>query len=119
MAAILQTPGPVSTCEAVRSNWSRNSLGNTTVQQFERAALELEAVNLGMLVHVMNSTGRTSKVFIKKQPDEVEEALAANPNLCTPTVYYDRYHHPASKKISWALRTKLVELGLVTQKQFM
>ena len=119
MGAILQTPGPVSTCEAVRSNWSRNKLGNTTVQQFETAAIQLQEANLGTLVHVLNSTGRASRVFIKKLPDEASEVLAANPHICSPSVYSERYYCPASKKISWQLRTKLVELGLVTHKQFM
>ena len=110
---ILQTAGPVSTSEALRRNWKFCRC--VTVKQFQAAAAELEAARLGYLKTVHKSR----LVFIKKPPAEVMEILRENPSLCSPEVYESRYNMPAPKSIEWNIRSSLVSMGLVAQKQFM
>ena len=116
MAAILQTIGPVSTCQAIRANWA--FLRSTTSTQFHSAAAELEKLNLGRCL-TMSNKGRNSHVFLKKPPEEVKSALEANMDLCAPDVYAMRYHRPGSQRVSQAAKAKLIEMGLVRQDQFM
>ena len=116
MAAILQTVGPVSTTIAIRANWK--FLKCTTAQQFSSAANELEKIGFGQVVS-LSGTSRSQQVFVKKHPGEAQAVLEANPDLCSPDVYATRFNRQASKTISWNVRSKLVQMGLVSQKQFM
>ena len=111
--AILQTAGPVSTCEAIRCNW--RFLRCVTKQQFVAAAIELENANYGSLIAV----GAKVKVFLKKRPEIVNQDLVNHPDLCLPDVYNARYHLPPMKLISWTIRSQLVNMGLVTREQVM
>ena len=115
MAAILQTSGPLSTCEAIRSTWK--FLAGINVQQFQDAAIELEKVNLGAFVSISNQTGRATRVFIKKKPKEVCLGLEANPDLCDLDDYAARYSRRPPKVINWHVRSKVVEFGLVAKGQ--
>ena len=85
------------------------------MQQFKAAAVELETDNIGHLVAVKQSR----LVFIKRTPAEVREILVANPDLCLPEVYESRYNKPSPKSIGWGIRSSLVDMGLVSHKQFM
>lgn len=115
LRAILMTAGPVSTFKAVQ--YTRMSLHNVTSEQFVNAAMELQEANLGMMVKLQGK-GSPAKVFIKKPPDEVDEALSPYVDLCTVDVYRKRYHLPTSKSISFSLRAKLVAAKLVADKLF-
>ena len=111
--AILQTAGPVSTCQAIRCNW--RFLRCIRKEQFAAAAVELEKANFGSFIAV----GANRKVFVKKHPEIVNQDLVNHPNLCFPDIYSARYHLPPTKLISWAIRSQLVNMGLVTKEQVM
>ena len=113
--AILTTAGPVSTYRAVQ--YTRKNLHCIFRQQFVKAATELHKSNLGELVK-LDGKGCRTNVFIKKPPDEVREALYPYADLCTVETYKKRYQLPASKSISFSLRTKLVAAQLVSEKLF-
>ena len=110
--AILQTVGPVSTCKAIRCNWK--GLRPATSVQFQAAALDLQQAGFGTVVDLTSQY-----VFVKKNPADVQGALQAYPDLCPPEVYAERYHRQASRTIIWKVRSKLVAMGLVSDKQFM
>ena len=115
MMAVLQTAGPASTHVAIRSNW--RFLRAATIKQFLGAATELEKLGFGRVVQL---TGRlTQKIFLKKSPDEVQELLAANPDLCSPDIHRERYQCQATKKIGWQIRAQLISMRLVSEKQFL
>ena len=114
MTAILQTLGPVSTSVALRSNWK--FLKSSTVPQFFAAGQELEKLGLGSLVQL---SGGSLKVFVKNNPSDVQHILEAHPEICQPHLYDERYHRPATKMISWKIRSRLIDMGLVSEKQFM
>ena len=111
MTAILQTLGPVSTCKAIRANW--RFLKSATIQQFQSAALELQKAGFGSIISL------SQLVFLKKPPGEVHEAMAANPDICDPHVYAERYRRQPSKVVNWHVRSQLVSMGLVSEKQFL
>ena len=120
MAAILQTAGPVSTCQALRWNWK--FLSSATVQQFRAASMELEAANLGQLVTLPSKARKEGSgvlVFVKKAPIDAALHLLQFPDLCSVAMYETRYERPSSKSITWNIRSQLVSMGLVSQKQFM
>ena len=114
--AILTTAGPVSTYKAVQ--YTRKSLHCMKGVQFTDAASELQQSNLGLFVKLQSGSGSASNVFIKKPPDEVEEALLPYIDLCNLDKYRERYHMPASKSISFTLRTRLVAAKLVSERLF-
>ena len=89
-----------------------------TTKMYVKAAEELQAINFGVLVPIIGASGKPSQVFIKKGPDEVQTALATNPDLCMPDYYAQRYNQPISKStqgISLGVRHKLASLKLVPQ----
>ena len=122
MTAILQTAGPVSTVTAIRWNWKflRDSCISAT--EFIEAGHALETMGYG---HMRDFTykgpakGRPGKVFVKRYPDEISDVLGSNPDLCDPDVYSKRYHHSPPKCVGLSLRSRLVQMKLVTQKQMM
>ncbi len=117
MSALLQTRGPVSTCNTVTCNW--RFLRTLSQQQFQEAAVELDQRGLGNAVLIQSKRGRTPYVFVKKAPAEVQSLLAANMGLCDFAVYKARYGMPAPKTLSWHVRSKLVDMGLVSKTSFM
>ncbi len=117
MSAILKTAGPVSTTDAVR--YTKMSLHQITGKDFDEAAAQLEARNLGTVVTVRNERSKGNNVFIKKLPSEIEATLQAYPDLCTPEVYATRFEKLAPKAIKFSLRAKLVAMKLVSQNHFM
>ncbi len=117
MAAILQTAGPVSICQAIRWNWQ--FLRTTTVQQFQAAASRLEALGFGSLVSMGGPSHRGMLVFVKAKPEQVVEQVQLNEDLCSWAVYSARYHKTATKCITWKIRSQLINMGLVEEKQFM
>ncbi|XP_072015224.1 uncharacterized protein [Amphiura filiformis] len=112
-AAILQTAGPISTCEAIRCNW--RFLRAITKKQFLAMAVELENSGFGTLA----SINSRMTVFVKKPPLEVLPMLADHPDWCLPEVYETRYRLPPMKLISMKIRYQLVNMGLVRQEQMM
>ena len=109
MAAILQTKGPVVTPQVVRNVM-------TTIM-FEKAAKELQALNLGSFVPVQQSVGRGAFVFVKRSPVEVGAVLAMNEDLCSLSYYESRYSESVSKSITLNLRAQLANMGLIAAKQ--
>ena len=116
MVAILQTIGPVSNCRAIRSNWQ--CLKAATTKQFDAAGLELEKLGFGRLV-AMSCSNHSQRIFVKKNPEEAQLALEANPDLCRIDVYSSRFHRPATKKINLKTRAKLVAMGVVSETQLL
>ena len=114
MTAILQTRGPVSTSQAIRCSWK--FLRSATVQQYMAAAMELERLGFGSIVQL---SGGSQKVFLKKAPGDVRGALDARPDICPVDIYVERYHCQASRTISWKVRSKLISMRLVSEKQLM
>ena len=116
MASILLTSGPITTLRVVSS---LSKFHKTSKEQFQQAAEDLKAANLGELFEVkLGKVGGTpTKVFVKKHPAEVEEALQENEDLCTIEQYKGRYEQAPSKSIPLKLRSKLVEMGVVFEKQ--
>ena len=119
MAAILQTSGPVSTLVAIRQNWRFVRNCSTSTVDFAEAASSLTEMGLGFVVNVGAVTNRSASVFVKRSPEEVMELLGANPDLCDPGVYKERYNQRPPMCIGLALRGKLVSMKLVNQKQLM
>ncbi len=115
MAAILQTAGPVSTYLAINSNWK---FLNATAHDFHEAAAELEEIGLGIVI-CTGTRRKSAKVFLKKNPSEVQDILAWNLDLCDADFYQRRFSARPSKKITWNIRSYLVSKGLVSKKQFM
>ncbi len=111
--AILQTPGPISTQNTIRSNW--RFLRCTTKAQFVAAAVELQTSGLGSVVTLKSKR----VVFVKKPGEEVQEILRCHPNLCLPELYNARYVMKPMKLIGWHIRNQLVERGLVRPEQMM
>ncbi len=115
MAAILQTAGPASTYQAINSNWKHLNINS---HHFEEAATHLQEMGFGTYVTTRNYFTRGSppiRVFIKKDPIDVQTALAANLDLCTPEIYQDRFYRRPTKVISRNVRAFLVSKGLVSK----
>ena len=116
MAAILQTKGPVVTPRGVKSSWKFLCMMTTT--QFEKAAKELEGLNLGTFVVLkVKGRGNKSPVFVKRSPAEVGTVLEINEDLCTLSYYESRYSESVSKTVTLNVRAQLASLGLVAAKQ--
>ena len=115
MAAILQTKGPVVTPRVVKNVWK--FLHMMTSTQFDKAANELQVLNLGKFVMIKVKRGRTSPVFVKRSPAEVGTVLAMNEDLCTLSYYESRYNQSVSKSVTLSVRAQLASLGLVAAKQ--
>ena len=120
MSAIMQTAGPVSNLDCIRQNWKFIRESSTSADDFREAAVALEQIGLGYMASFKaNCGGRSSKAFIKRKPEEVAEILSVNPDLCDPNMYPGRYCQSPPKCIGLKLRSKLVALKLVSQKQLM
>ena len=115
MAAILQTKGPVVTPRVVKSVWT--FLNMMTSIQFEKAAKELQTLNLGTLVMMKGKRGKTTPVFVKRSPAEVGTVLVMNEDLCTLSYYESRYSGSVSKTVTLNVRAELANMGLIAAKQ--
>ena len=115
MAAILQTKGPVVTPVVVKNVWK--FLHMMTSTQFEKAAKELEGLNLGTFVVLQVKGGNKSPVFVKRSPAEVGTVLEMKEDLCTLSYYESRYSESVSKSVTLSVRAQLADLGLVAAKQ--
>ena len=120
MAAITQTAGPVSTPQSINWNWKFQGACAST-DEFLAAATALEQAGFGHVASYKANLkgGRDAKVYIKGKPEDVMPLLCANPDLCDPEIYQQRYAQLPPKSIGLQLRTKLVSLKLVSQKQMM
>ena len=116
MVAILQTLGPVSTCQAIRGNW--NFLRSATSKQFEAAGAELETRGFGRLIS-LSGRQASQKIFVKKSPEEAQHALEASPELCRADIYSARFNRPTTKKLNLKMRAQLAAMGLVSEKQLL
>ncbi len=81
--------------------------------------MELETLNLGKLVSLGHEKAISSRVFVKRPPVEVVAILSANPTLCYPEIYEERYKKPTAKSITLTVRAGLVKRKLVSEKQFL
>ena len=96
---------------SIRPNWK--FLCNLTAIEFLEAASALEGLGFGQ-VHNM-----PVKVFVKRKPEEIHEALSRNQDLCSAEVYALRYARFPSRYIGLSLRGRLVAKKLVSEKQMM
>ena len=119
MTAILQTAGPVSTPEAIRWGWKflREACSSSLSTDFLEAGAALEKTGLGYSSKFSVSYGRTSRVFIKRKPEEAVQVLSAIPGLCDPEICLWRYAQLPPKCIGLSLRSKMVALKMVSQRQ--
>ena len=115
MAAILQTKGPVVTPVVVKNVWK--FLHMMTTIQFEKAAKDLQALNLGTFVIMKGKRGSPSSVLVKRSPAEVGTVLAMNGDLCTLDYYESRYSESVSKSVTLNVRSQLANMGLIAAKQ--
>ena len=115
MAAILWISGPVSSIVTMNSNGPRKyrSIG---FADFKSGAERLQEVGLGTMVYVKLHSSRSTLMFIKKPPTEVQQMALAN--MSTMTEYTARYNMrpPAIVLRKW--RPQLVSLGLVPDEHF-
>ncbi len=122
MSAILQTTGPVATHFTVLTASPNFILGSTyiTKEQFVAAASALQDLNLGSLVTVRHIHGRPSMNFVKKPPDEIKEQLEleANADLCSPSLYEEKFKAATPACVPQGTRDKLISLGLVSKEDF-
>ncbi len=118
MSAILISAGPVSSNVSF-SRRGPHSLRAVSKEQFYTAANMLEAAHLGTVItvnHSFSSRGG-SVVFVKKPPDEVEEAISANCDIITMDKYITRYNQQIPSCITVKIREQLVSLGMLTIEQ--
>ena len=114
MAAILQTCGPLTIHSVLVRNYQ--FLRKLRVDQYLEAANNLQVLQLGTVVQV----GTKSQVFIKKAPTEGTTAiLLANPGLCHPEHYTERYKKSLSKSVSLGIRHQVLKMRLVPASQMM
>ena len=114
MGAILKTLGPVCIFRSLGQNWK--SLRSVTPQEFLDAAIALQNIGMGTLIHQDHQTA----VFIKRAPAEIEAVLhAGNGDLCDKETYSYRFSQSPNKCITWNLRAKLVSSGYVSDRLFM
>ncbi len=120
MGAILNTAGPLSTAKAVR--WSSKYLRTTTIKQFIAASTMLQQLGLGQLAIIRNQVGgRETRIFVKASLQDAMPIiqLAENSDLCSVEQYGRRYAASIPTCINLKMRAKLVEMGLVTQRQML
>ena len=116
MEAILKTPGPVSTPKAAKA--TKKSLNYMTTEQYIEAVKELDRQQFGTFM-TFGKKGKPRVIFLKKPPAEIAELLRQNPDLCSVDTYASRYAKGPSKAIGLQLRSKLVAMKLVSEKQFL
>ena len=68
------------------------------------------------MVDLTNSMG-FRPVLVKKPPEQVQNILDLNSEMCDFGMYVKRYRAPVPVKVIRSVRNKLVELGYVTEKQ--
>ncbi len=112
MRAILVTSGPVLTLTAVQQN-GRLLFRSINRNQFNLAAQTLESLHLGTLVELHLSEGRKRDVFVKKRPDEAENGLLCNKDLCSLEEYRSRFLAPLLSSFPLSLCDQLVSQGFV------
>ena len=118
MSGILLAAGPVSTRITVKNlSPAFNLAVNKT--KFLAAAKQLEVANLGNLM-LLEDISRTTHVFIKRHPVEVEGILLqpCNQDLCTPIEYAQRFSAYAPTTITDHMKKCLVKRGLVPPDAF-
>ena len=113
MAAILLIKGPVVTDKAIK-RYGPAFLRHSTVKQFIRAATSLQDAGLGFLMKLPRGT----EVFVKKFPNEVQQVLNANPDLCAWEDYSSRFFLQPPGCITPAFCQKLIDLGVATRQHF-
>ena len=116
MRSILLGKGPISTQASVKCNF--NKLRNVNREEFVDASRKLEGFNLGSLVKVGITKGTLARdVFVKKRPEQVGNILQTMPGMCTLKEYSERFVMRVPTVISLKLRTRLMTLGYVSEKQ--
>ena len=114
-ACLLKTPGPVSTYVACRDSGPRQ-LRKLPKEVYEYACYSLESDDLAEVISVV-VTGRMVMVLIKKPPDEVEDILQMNPDLCTVEEYSKKFKLLPPVNIKKTIRRELIARGYVTEAQ--
>ena len=120
MSAILNTAGPVSSQKAVR--WGSRYLRTTTIKQFIAASTMLQQLGLGQLLNLKSRPGGRDGYFFVKAPPHTAVPilqLADNSDLCSVEQYGMRYGGSTPTCINLKIRAKLVEMGVVSQRQML
>ena len=119
MKAILLTAGPISNLTSFRHGGPHSIRDIVTEEQYREAACRLQEANLGQYITVVIGHSRPKEIFIKKTPKEAEEILTRNNELCiVPIEYTKRFNMAVHRKILAGMRRKLVELGYLTEEQY-
>ena len=89
-----------------------------TIAQYREAAHRLQEANLGGYISIIIGNSMPKEIFIKTTPEEAEEILTRNNELCiVPGKYTKRYYMAVPRKVLTRMRQKLVELGYLTKEQ--
>ena len=89
-----------------------------TKPQYREAAHRLQEAHLGGYISIVIGNSMPKEIFIKTTPEEAEEILTRNNELCiVPGRYTKQYNMAVPRKILTRMRHKLVELGYLTEEQ--
>ena len=113
MSAILTMKGPICTALVVQKNGPQ-LLRNTSKKQFIAASTKLEEAGLGKLITSGGTKGPA--IFVKLQPDSIENLDELLSSYCTFDHYVCKYYLPLPSCIKAATRTELVHKGLLAAK---
>ena len=111
MRDILLVKGPVVTPRVATK--AQHSL---TTEEFLQGTQALQQLNLGTLLMLQNKGPKSTRVFVKKPPDEARPILEANQDLCLFDHYVSRYREPVSKMVTFNVRSELVKMGAIAAK---
>ena len=112
---ILLTSGPVTTYRTFAKQGSPY-LRNITKQQYSDAVNGLQAANLGDVITLQKGARPESIVYIKRHPNIIQSVLEAE-DLISLQEYADKYNRPTPSGMNMNVRSKVVELGFVTEEQ--
>ena len=127
MTAILWISGPVSSMVTMNSNGPKQ-YRRISLADFKLGGDRLQEAGLGTMEYIklhgqtdsadasFGSGSRSTLMFIKKPPTEVQQG--ALENLCTMTEYTVRYNMRPPAIILRKWRPRLVSLGLVPDENF-
>ncbi|XP_072016035.1 uncharacterized protein [Amphiura filiformis] len=118
MSAILLISGPACTRAAINSNGPKN-LRHISRDQFTAAALKLQEANLGSTIDIkLQVHTRSTLLFVKKPPDEMQDRLRLNRDLCSYEAYALRYNMRPPASIIKRWQERLVQMGLIPHDHF-
>ena len=118
MTPILLTAGPISNLTSFCGPGHRNMRDIVTRAQYREAAQRLQEASVGRYISIVIGNSMPKEIVVKKEPEEAEEILTRNNELCIlPIEYTKRFNMAVPRKVNAGMRRQLVELGCVTKEQ--